>query len=85
MNETTGEEITFTSALVLAAGEYVEINTRDRSAYLLSMSSVSRLTYIDFTVTSWWRLEPGAQQVRYAPAVSAAGSVAVITYRAAWL
>lgn len=85
VNETTGEEITFTSALVLAAGEYVEIDTRDRSAYLLSMSSLSRLTYIDFTVTSWWRLEPGEQQVRYAPGVSAAGSVAVITYRPSWL
>jgi hypothetical protein len=82
-NETTGEEIAFTTSLVLAAGEYVDIDTRDRSANLLSTSN-SRLQYVDFTTTSWWRLEPGDNQVRYAPQVSSPGAQAVITYRPAW-
>lgn len=84
-NETTGEEITFTSSLVLAAGEYVEISTRDRTAYLLSLTDQSRLSYIDFAATSWWRIEPGDQQIRYAPASVTSGAMAAISYRPAWL
>lgn len=82
-NESTGEEIAFTTSLVLAAGEYVDIDTRDRTANLLSTSN-SRLQYVDFTTTSWWRLEPGDNQVRYAPQVSSPGAQAVITYRPSW-
>lgn len=84
-NETTGETIAFTADLVLGAGEYVEISTRDRTAYLNGNSALSRLNVIDFDVTSWWRVEPGEQQVRYAPAVVFAGAAAVIDYRPAWL
>jgi hypothetical protein len=85
VNETTGEEITFTSSLSLSAGEYVEIDTRNRTALALSNTNASRLTYVDFEVTSWWRMEPGDNKVRYAPMTSSAGSAAVITYRPAWL
>ncbi|MCW2904932.1 MAG: hypothetical protein JWO67_7197 [Streptosporangiaceae bacterium] len=85
VNETTGEEIRFTSSLTLAPGEYVEVNTRDRSAFLLSMASQSRLNALDFAVTSWWRVEPGQQQVRYAPLGASDGAAAAIEYRAAWL
>jgi hypothetical protein len=85
VNETTGEETTFTAALVLAAGEYVEVDTRNRTAYLNSEAGQSRLNYLDFTVTSWWRIEPGDQQIRYAPETASPGSVAEITYRPAWL
>lgn len=85
VNETTGEEVTFTSSLTLAAGEYVEIDTRERTAYLNSETAQSRLAYVDFTATSWWRIEPGDQQIRYAPTSPSAGSAAVIEYRPAWL
>lgn len=85
VNETTGELIAFTSSLTLAPGEYVEVNTRDRTAFLLSMASQSRLNSLDFSVTSWWRVEPGQQQVRYAPLDASDGAAAVIEYRASWL
>jgi hypothetical protein len=85
VNETTDEELTFLSSLVLGAGEYVEIDTRERTAYALSSTSASRLTYIDFEATSWWRIEPGENLIRYAPSDADAGSAAVITYRPAWL
>lgn len=85
VNETTGELIAFTSSLTLAPGEYVEVNTRDRTAFLLSMASQSRLSAVDFGVTSWWRVEPGQQQVRYAPLDASDGAAAVIEYRASWL
>jgi len=85
VNETTGEEIAFTSGLSLASGEYVEIDTRERSANLLSNPATTRLQYVDFMATSWWLLQPGLNQVRYAPAPSEPGAAAVITYRPAWL
>lgn len=85
LNGATGEEITFTSSLSLAAGEYVEVDTRARTAYLLSQTSASRLTYLDFAATSWWRIEPGDNPLRYVPATAQAGAAAVITYRPAWL
>ncbi|GGV34265.1 hypothetical protein GCM10010182_67690 [Actinomadura cremea] len=84
-NETTGEEIRFRSSLVLASGEYVEIDTRARTAYLLSSTAASRLTHINFEVTSWWQLQPGVNQIRYAPVVSQPGAAAIITYRPVWL
>lgn len=85
VNETTGEEITFTSSLVLGAGDYVDVNVRDRSAYLLSDTSQSLLGYVDFAATTWWRLARGDQSLRYAPASASAGAVAQIIYRPAWL
>lgn len=88
-NDTTGETIKFTGGddgLTIAAGDYVEIDTRERTAYLLSMTDASRLSDLDYTVTSWWRLEPGDNQIRYHPADGAGpGSAAVIDYRPAWL
>jgi hypothetical protein len=85
INETTGEVLAFTTDLSLAAGEYVEISTRDRSAFALSNPAASRLNYIDFETTSWWQIEPGDNKIRYAPESASAGSAAVITYRPAWL
>lgn len=85
VNTTTGEQITFKSSLSLGAGEYVEVDTRERSANWLSDASISRLGDVDFTATSWWRLEPGDNDIRYLPADADAGSEAVVFYRAAWL
>lgn len=85
LNDLTGEELTFTSGLVLTAGQYIEVNSRARTANLLSSATASRLIYLDFEVSDWWRLVKGVQQVRYAPTSPTAGSVAVITYRPVWL
>lgn len=84
VNETTGAAIVFTSDLVLSAGEYVEISTRDRTACLLSVSQQSRLNYIDWESTTWWQITPGDQLVRYAPVTASAGAAAEITYRPIW-
>jgi hypothetical protein len=84
INETTGERIGFLVGLALAAGEYVEIDTRAQTAYLLSNADASRLNVLDFAASSWWRLQPGDNSIRYAPLAGSSGSAAVITYRPAW-
>lgn len=85
VNETTGEQIAFTSSLSLAAGQYVEVDTREQTANAQSDASVTRLNYVDFATTSWWQLQPGDNAIRYVPKDADAGSQAVITYRPAWL
>lgn len=85
VNDTTGEELTFSSALVLAAGEYIEVDTQARTALLNSSASSSRLGYVDFSVSTWWQVQPGLQDIRFAPTSPTAGSQAEITYRPRWL
>lgn len=85
VNDTTGEELTFSSALTLAAGEYIEVNTQTRTALLNSSASSSRLGYVDFSVSTWWQVQPGLQDIRFAPTSPSAGSQAEITYRPRWL
>jgi hypothetical protein len=85
INDTTGEAITFTTDLVLGPGDYIEISTRDRTAYLLSDTSASRLSMIDFSANTWWQLQPGLQYLRYVGTDSSPGSQAVIYYRPVWL
>lgn len=85
-NESTGESVSFTTDLTLAAGEYLEIDSRLHSALLLSNEDASRLDYLDFFETQWWRLVPGLNQVRYHPREGVdAGCMASIDYFPAWL
>lgn len=86
ISDTVGETIAFSSALSIPAGEYVEVDTRDRSALYLSQTGASRLDLVDFATTSWWRLAPGRNQLRYQPISGVqAGCAAVIDYHPAWL
>jgi hypothetical protein len=85
VNVTTGEEIVFTSDLVLGVGDYVEIDTREHTALAESVPDASRLNYLDFAASTWWRLAPGDQEIRFAPASESAGAQVVIIYRPAWL
>jgi hypothetical protein len=84
-NDSTGEAISFTTDLVLTAGQYIEVSTRDRTAYLLSDTSASRLTTLDFAANTWWQMRPGLQSIRFTGTDSTTGSQAVIYYRPVWL
>lgn len=86
-NDTTGESIEFLSSLEIVAGEYLEIDTRNRTALYLSSAGSSRLNYMDYTTSRWWRLRPGPNEVRYNPAGGPVTSAtqAVIEYRPAYL
>jgi hypothetical protein len=75
-NDTTGGDIRFTSALVLAAGEYVELDSAARTANFLSDPLQPRLQFLDFGNTKWWQLQPGGAGGGY-------GAVYGTTYPAA--
>lgn len=84
LNVTTGEQITFTSDLVLGAGDYVEVDTREHTAFAESLPDASRLGYLDFAASTWWRLAPGGQELRFSAASVSTGAQVVIDYRPAW-
>lgn len=72
--------------LAVNAGEYVEIDTRERTAYYLSNPGSNRLNAIDWVNSTWWTLAPGTNLITYNPAsVVVAGAQAVIDYRATGL
>jgi hypothetical protein len=81
-NDTTGGDIVFTDSLVLAAGQYVLLDSAARTALLLSDPAQSQLGLLDFAHTSWWRLAPGVTNlIRYHP-TSGAGQAQLIFFPA---
>lgn len=83
-NETTGQAIEL-PGLVVAAGDYIELDTRARTIELLGDPTQSRASYYDFDASEWFGVVPSDNQLRYYPSVSAPGAVAEIIYRPAWL
>jgi hypothetical protein len=89
-NETTGAVLDFSGngGLTLNAGEYLEVDVRNRTAYLNGDTSQSRYSYLNFSTSSRlpeFRLEPGTNTLRYTPASTTGTPQAVITFRNAWI
>lgn len=83
--DTTGETLAFDEGLTINAGDYVEIDTANHTAYYLSDPAASRAQYLDWSVSSWWQVPPGPSAVRYHPVSGVdAGCGAVATYRPSW-
>lgn len=82
--DTTGDVLAFPT-LTLAAGDYLELDSRNHTARLNGSADASRLQYLDFTRSSWWRLRPGTNTVRYNPLSVTAGAQAILYWRQAWL
>lgn len=82
----TGAAIVFKSSMVLGAGEYLDVDSRLRTVWLLSDTSNSRLGEVDYTLTTWWRLARGDNHVRYNPASGVvAGAMAELYTRTQWI
>lgn len=81
----TGEAVVFGTGLSLTAGQYVELNSADRSAYLNSDTSAGRLLYLDYASTTWFDLEPGTCKIRYAPQAVSAGSECWLSFTPVWM
>lgn len=83
-NTTTGETISF-PFLTIAAGDYLEVKTRDRTALLNSVPGSSRYSLLDFARSSWWRVPPGSSAVTFTAATSSPPSVAVLSFTDTYL
>lgn len=73
--------------LTLGIGDYLEIDTRERTIYLNGMSTQSRYAYLDFAASSWRGLElaPGENLIRYFPESFDDGAEARIRFRSSWI
>lgn len=88
-NVTLGRKLEFTASggLAIAAGDYLELNVRNRTARLNGSAAVgdNRYKYLNFAVSKWWTLAPGDNVIRYYPVTSSAPSVAELAWNDAWL
>ena len=85
-DDESGATIAFTEELSLQVGEYVEVDTRDRTVFAMSDPDASRLGYLDFELSSWWQLQPGQNVLRYNPLSGVdVGCAAAGAFRPRWL
>lgn len=83
-NQTTGERLIFTG-LVIAAGDWLEIDCREKTARLNGLRDQSRLARLDFTASRYPRLHPGTNTVRYYPVSFGDGARLEVLFRSAWI
>lgn len=81
---TQGRELVF-SALTINAGEFLEVDTRERTIRYNGDPADSRYDNLDFPDSQWWTLSPGTNLLRLNPATFTAPSNLVVEYRDAWL
>ncbi len=84
-NDTAGGTIRFTTALALAAGEFVALDSRMRTALLNNDSSQSVLGFLDFSASTWWQMQPGSNSIRYSPNSATSSSEAVVLFQTGWI
>lgn len=76
-NVSTGEWIGF-PGLTIASGDYLALNSANRTAVLNDVASASRYSYFDFAGSTWWRLAPGSSLVDFS--ASSAVSPAMVWF-----
>lgn len=69
----------------LTAGQFLEVNIRDRTVRLNGLVSQNRYQTLDFVSSTWFGVDPGTITLRYRPEVASSPSRAIVTYRTAWL
>jgi Siphovirus-type tail component, C-terminal domain len=81
----TGQQFSFTPDLVVAAGDYLELDSAAQTVLLNSDPDASRLGFADFTASEWFPLDPGPCHLRYYSASGAGpGMSAVVTCVPVW-
>jgi hypothetical protein len=85
-NDSTGQSLAFTGSLTLGAGDYLELDSGNRTALLLSQPDASRLAFMDFGASEWFPFDPGLNRVRYhAASGTTGGSICQVTIYPVWL
>jgi hypothetical protein len=83
-NQTIDERIVF-DGLTVAAGSYVEIDVRTGAVTLNGVPEASRFGLVDFSVSTFFHLEPGENLLRYYPETFSGAALAVVLFRPTWL
>jgi len=83
-NRTVGAKLE-TSGLVLNEGEYVEIDSGERTVYFQSDPAQSLYDRVDFAVSDWFYLDPGVNVLRFYPEASAPPCQIDYVWRDSWV
>lgn len=67
--------------ITLGAGEFLEVDVRERTVKLNGNPRRDRYGTLDFPESRWWTLQPGDNLVRYFPEVFAGASRAEVDFR----
>jgi hypothetical protein len=71
--------------IALSAGQYLEVDTRERTVLLNGNANQPRYSTLDFSVSEWWTLAPGNNFVKYFPDSFSGTARAVMLYRCTFL
>lgn len=84
INRTTGEGLYF-PGLTIAAGDYLHLDSLQRTVTVNGIATATRYGYLDFVNSTWWTLGPGETMVEFSPASSAPPASATIQWRDTFL
>lgn len=82
-NVTTGKTLVFVG-LGISAGDYLEVDFRQRTILVNSLSTQSRYQYLSFPDSAWWSLAPGVNEVSFRPDTFSGNSQMQVFWRDAY-
>ena len=83
-NDTTGLTLEFTDDLVLGPGEFAQLDSVSRTVTRNNDPGQVITGNLNFRTSDWWTIQPGTNLIRFYPSAAGAGSVALVSFRAAW-
>lgn len=82
-NLTSGEQLRFVTTLT--AGQWLEIDCRNKTVRLNGLKAQNRYNTLDFDVSEWIGLYPGDNLIRYRPDTITGAAFARVAYRSSWI
>ena len=83
-NETSGKVLHFDD-LTIADGDYLDIRPLSRTIRLNSLPEQNRYRHLNTSISEWFLIRPGKQDIRFYPSTASEPSVAEISFRSAWI
>jgi hypothetical protein len=80
-NATAGQDIRLT--YTLHAGEYLIVDLKTHTVLL--NGTTDRYSALDFTNSSWWKLQPGVNDIHLLAAAYSIPAAVTVTWRHAWI
>lgn len=68
----SGDDQVSTTGLTVAAGDYLEVDSQERTVRLNGEAGASRYGFLDFPNVTWWRIQPGLNTLRLTAATASA-------------
>lgn len=82
-NLSTGENIVFTAAYAITAGQKLIISAANRT--VLRENSSNQYSQLQYASTTWWQLQPGVNNLTWTATGTDANSSMIVDWRDAWV